>query len=399
MNRLVQGDVGCGKTIVAVMMSLLMVKAGFQVAVMVPTEVLAGQHFSSFKEYLMKYGVNIELLTGSLKKKDRDDILYRLINNRINIIIGTHSLISDNVLFSHLGLVIIDEQHRFGVNQRIKLIDKYKDVDSMFLSATPIPRTLGLTLFKDLDMSSIKTMPDGRKPVVTKVIDQNRLKALFKSIENHLSTGEQAYIVVPLVNENEDYNYIDIKTCEGMVNEYLPDVSYEIVHGRMKARDKEIALASFKNGKVKILISTTVIEVGINVPNATMMIILNSDRFGLATLHQLRGRVGRGSLESYCMLVTNNPENERLQALEKYSSGFDVSEMDFRLRGPGDYLGEDQSGFAGLEYSDFEQDIKILICAKDDSTLYLPRFISGELKSSEFNKIISKSANELDKIN
>ena len=400
MNRLVQGDVGSGKTIVAVAISLLMVNAGFQVAIMVPTEVLANQHYQSFRDYLSNYNVSVELIKSGLKKREYDDIIYRLTTNRINILIGTHAILNDNVVFSKLGLVIIDEQHRFGVNQRIRLIDKYKDVDSMFLSATPIPRTLGLTFFRDLDISSIKEMPKGRKHIITKVISMDRIASLMKSVKNHLDMGEQAYFVVPLVNENEDYDHMDLDSCKELIEEYLPNESYAIIHGKMKSSDKNDAILGFKNGKFKILISTTVIEVGINIPNSTMMIIMDADLFGLATLHQLRGRVGRGDKESYCMLVTKNIDNERLNALEKYSSGFDISEIDFRLRGPGSYLGEEQSGFSSeLKYSSFENDLKILECAKNDSILLLDDFIDKKIISKKFDQIFESSDSKIDKIN
>ncbi len=400
MNRLVQGDVGSGKTIVAIALALLMVKAGYQVAIMVPTEVLANQHYQSFCDYLKDYNLSIELVKSGIKKRDYDDITYRLVNNRINILIGTHAILNDNIVFSKLGLVIIDEQHRFGVNQRIKLIDKYKDVDSMFLSATPIPRTLGLTFFRDLDISSIKEMPKGRKPIITKVIGMDKIAGLMKSIRNHIDLGEQAYFVVPLINENEDFNFMDIDSCKELIDQYLPDIDYALIHGKMKNSDKEEAILGFKNRKYKILVSTTVIEVGINIPNSTMMIIMDADRFGLATLHQLRGRVGRGDKESYCMLVTRNIDNERLIALEKHSSGFDISEIDFRLRGPGSYLGEEQSGFTSeLQYSSFENDLKILECAKNDSTLLLNDFIDKKIKSKKFDSILAGSESKIDKIN
>ncbi len=400
MNRLVQGDVGSGKTIVAIALALLMVKAGYQVAIMVPTEVLANQHYQSFCDYLKDYNLSIELVKSGIKKRDYDDITYRLVNNRINILIGTHAILNDNIVFSKLGLVIIDEQHRFGVNQRIKLIDKYKDVDSMFLSATPIPRTLGLTFFRDLDISSIKEMPKGRKPIITKVIGMDKIAGLMKSIKNHIDLGEQAYFVVPLINENEDFNFMDIDSCKELIDQYLPDIDYALIHGKMKNSDKEDAILGFKNRKYKILVSTTVIEVGINIPNSTMMIIMDADRFGLATLHQLRGRVGRGDKESYCMLVTRNIDNERLIALEKHSSGFDISEIDFRLRGPGSYLGEEQSGFTSeLQYSSFENDLKILECAKNDSTLLLNDFIDKKIKSKKFDSILAGNESKIDKIN
>ena len=400
MNRLVQGDVSCGKTIIAVGISYLLAKNNYQIAIMVPTEVLSIQHYNTFKSMLLKYNIIVERIYGGMKKKEYDDILYRLLNNRINILIGTHALLSDNINFSKLGLVIIDEQHKFGVNQRLMLLNKYNGVDSLFLSATPIPRTLGLTFFKDLDISSIKTMPKGRKEIITKIIDINNLKPLFASILNHLKMGEEAYIVCPLIDNNEDLNYMNLDECIKIVEENLGQYQYRVLHGRMKREEKDLAIHDFKTKKAQILISTTVIEVGVNVEAATMMIIMSAERFGLATLHQLRGRVGRSNLNSYCMLVTNDIENERLNALVNYSSGFDISEIDFKLRGPGDYLGELQSGFrSSLIYSDFKNDLNILKCAKEDSKEYVKKYINKEIKSDNFNKILELSNSKIDKIN
>ena len=400
MNRLVQGDVSCGKTIIAVGISYLLAKNNYQIAIMVPTEVLSIQHYNTFKSMLLKYNIIVERIYGGMKKKEYDDILYRLLNNRINILIGTHALLSDNINFSKLGLVIIDEQHKFGVNQRLMLLNKYNGVDSLFLSATPIPRTLGLTFFKDLDISSIKTMPKGRKEIITKIIDINNLKPLFASILNHLKMGEEAYIVCPLIDNNEDLNYMNLDECIKIVEENLGQYQYRVLHGRMKREEKDSAIHDFKTKKAQILISTTVIEVGVNVEAATMMIIMSAERFGLATLHQLRGRVGRSNLNSYCMLVTNDIENERLNALVNYSSGFDISEIDFKLRGPGDYLGELQSGFrSSLIYSDFKNDLNILKCAKEDSKEYIKKYMNKEIKSDNFNKILELSNSKIDKIN
>lgn len=400
MNRLVQGDVSCGKTIIAVGISYLLAKNNYQIAIMVPTEVLSIQHYNTFKSMLLKYNIIVERIYGGMKKKEYDDILYRLVNNRINILIGTHALLNDSINFSKLGLVIIDEQHKFGVNQRLMLLNKYNGVDSLFLSATPIPRTLGLTFFKDLDISSIKTMPKGRKEITTKIIDINNLKPLFGSILNHLKMGEEAYIVCPLIDNNEDLNYMNLDECIKIVEENLGQYQYRVLHGRMKREEKDSAIDDFKTKKAQILISTTVIEVGVNVEAATMMIIMSAERFGLATLHQLRGRVGRSNLNSYCMLVTNDIENERLNALVNYSSGFDISEIDFKLRGPGDYLGELQSGFrSSLIYSDFKNDLNILKCAKEDSKEYIKKYINKEIKSDNFNKILELSNSKIDKIN
>ncbi len=397
MNRLVQGDVGCGKTIIAIISSLLMVKAGFQVAMLAPTEVLAIQEYEEFNKILNGYDINISLLTSSVKKNEYDKIINSLNNGTINVIIGTHSLLNDKVSFNNLGLAIIDEQHRFGVNQRLKLVNKYENVDSMFFSATPIPRTLGLTFFKDLDISSIKTMPANRKKVITKIIPFNKLNSLFKSIDNHLLLNEKCYVVVPIIENDED-DIMDIFECENLFKNKFINRRIGILHGKMKNDDKNRILDDFKNGLLDILISTTVIEVGVNIKEATMMIIMNSERFGISTLHQLRGRVGRGDKESYCMLVSDDIENPRLKALEMTSDGFEIAEMDYSLRGPGDYLGLNQSGFNSLEYASFSDDIKILECARDDSSMLINKYISGEIKSKKFDYLIEREI-EIDKIN
>ena len=396
MNRLIQGDVGCGKTIVGIISAYLMTNAGFQVAWLSPTEVLARQSYEEIKS-LLPDNASIELLTSSVKNDSYNKIIRNLSNGNINIIVGTHSLLYDKVVFKKLGLVIIDEQHRFGVNQRLKLISKYKDVDSLFFSATPIPRTLGLTFLKNLDISSIKAMPSGRKKVITKIISFNRMESLYISINNHLNMNERAYVVVPLIEGNEELDYIDIYECEKMFKKRFPDINIGILHGKMTPQEKNQIIDRFKNGDIKILISTTVIEVGINVIEATMMIIMNPERFGLSTLHQLRGRVGRGSLDSYCMLVTNDEENERLKALCTVSDGFEVAEIDFKMRGPGNYLGEEQSGYQSFKYVSYDTDLKILECARDDSTRLIADYINGRLKSKKYDEIVSGC--EIDKIN
>ena len=397
MNRLVEGDVGCGKTIVGIIASLLMAKAGFQVAIMAPTEVLANQEYDECVKYLGKYNLNITLLTSSVSEKDKKTILSDLKDGKIDIICGTHSLLYGDIKFNNLGLAIIDEQHRFGVNQRLALINKHKNVDAMFFSATPIPRTLGLTFINELDISSIKTMPSSRKKVMTKILPFSRLNGLFKSLKNHLDQNEKAYVVVPLI-DNDGNDCMDILECSRMLKERFSEYGIGILHGKMKSNEKDIVINAFKNGRFKILISTTVVEVGVNVTDATMMIIMNAERFGLSTLHQLRGRVGRGSLESYCMLISNDINNPRLNALCDTTDGFEISEMDFKLRGPGNYLGEEQSGFQELEYASFKEDLNILKCAKEDSERLIKKYLSKELKSVNFDKI-EKSGNELNKTN
>ena len=388
MNRLVQGDVGCGKSIVATIAALMEVKASYQVAIMVPTEILAMQQYKLIKELLAPYEVEVELLTSSIRAKDKDDILFRLLHNRINIIIGTHALIEDKVIFNRLGLAIIDEQHRFGVAQRRRLITKFPKCDTLYLTATPIPRSLGLTVFGDLDIASIKAMPSGRSKIDTKIIDSRSLRPLYKAIENHIRAGEQAYVVVPLVDMNDELNRIDINEAYAMLTDNIKNARIGMLHGKLKAKEKNDIMNEFKNGRIDILVSTTVIEVGVNVPNATIMVILNAECFGLAQLHQLRGRVGRGSLQGHCALVSSDINNPRLKILEETLDGFKIAEEDFRLRGPGDYLGSMQSGYNNLDYADFNLDFNIWSCAKEDSIEYLNKFIAGEAKSSVFDGII-----------
>lgn len=392
MNRLVQGDVGCGKSIVAIISALLACKDGYQVAVMVPTEILANQQYNDFKNLLLPFGINVGLLTSSIKKKEKEDIIYRLSHGRINVLVGTHALIEENVMFYNLGLSIIDEQHKFGVNQRQKLISKFKFCDSLYLTATPIPRTLGLSQFGDLDITSIESMPSGRKSIVTKVINIADLDSLIPTINEHLAKQEQIYVVVPMVLENPDYDLFDINSAYDYLSSKL-DTTIGIAHGKQKATERNQVMNDFKNGKYRILISTTVIEVGVNVTSAQAMVILNAERFGLSQIHQLRGRVGRSSSQGYCYLVSKDEYSPRLKVLENTSSGFDISVEDFKLRGPGDYLGDAQSGHVALDYADFQLDYKIWECAYKDSKEYIKLFLNKKLKSSRFNEILREYEN------
>ena len=392
MNRLVQGDVGCGKSIVSIFAILALVTSNYQAALMLPTEILANQQYELIKEHFNKFGIKVCLLTSSVKKKERTEILEGLEDGSIQVLVGTHSLIQADVKFKRLGIAVIDEQHKFGVNQRKALIEKYPNTDALYLTATPIPRTLGLTFFGDLDISSIKDMPKGRMPVDTKIISYTKLKSLMHFIEGKISLGEQAYVVVPLVIENEDYDAIPIDEAERIFKEELPNIEIKSIHGKMAIDKKNMIMESFRNGETKILISTTVIEVGVNVPNATMMVILDADRFGLAQIHQLRGRVGRGNKQSYCALVTKKLDNERLRILESTTDGFGIAEEDFRLRGPGNYFGEEQSGFLALEYADFESDYRIWEAAKKDAEEYYPKYLSGEEASIRFTNMIIENA-------
>ena len=386
MNRLVQGDVGCGKSIVALYSAYVEILSGYQVALMVPTEILARQQYEGAVKELSKYGIIVELLTSSTRNKN--DVIERLSSGRINLIVGTHSLIEDKIKFSKLGLVIIDEQHKFGVRQRQRLIDKYKYCDCLYLSATPIPRSLGLTIFGDLDISSIHTMPEGRLQTITKIVDYNHIKGLMKSISKELEKSNQVYVVVPYVEDNTENDVMDIDRAYNLFKEFFPERTIACVHGQMNSADKENAMNDFVSRRADILVSTTVIEVGVNVKRATVMVICDADRFGLATIHQLRGRVGRSRFQSYCILLTDDVENERLRIIENNLDGFKIAEADLKQRGPGDYLGDTQSGYFALDYADFYEDIKIYECAKKDAVDLLPKFKKKELESNIFNDII-----------
>ena len=364
MNRLVQGDVGSGKTMVAAIAMYIAVKNGYQAAMMAPTTILANQHFEELSKYFMKLGISVEIITSSTTKKNKKIICEKLKNKETDIVIGTHSLIEDNVEFKNLGLVITDEQHRFGVKQRIKLSSKGKSVETLVMTATPIPRTLAIMLYGDLDLSIIDEMPPGRKPVKTYAVDERYEERIINFIKKNINEGRQAYVVCPLVEENEE---LDLKSVEQIYqkykNEYFKEYSVGIIHGKMKNKEKDEIMKDFKDNKINILISTTVIEVGISVSNATLMIVEDADRFGLAALHQLRGRVGRGEFQSYCILKSTNKSvksKERLKIMEKSSSGFDVAQKDLELRGPGDFFGIRQSGLPEFKLANLLKDIKIL---------------------------------------
>ncbi len=364
MNRLVQGDVGCGKSIVAIISALANYYAGYQTALMVPSEVLSLQHYITFKNLLKDYDINIELLNSSIKQKEKKIILENLKNGTIDIIIGTQSLLYSNVEFKKLGLAIIDEQHRFGVNDRSKLIEKGKNIDSLFFTATPIPRTLGISKYGDLDISSIHTMPEGRKKVLTKVIDIDNNEFVINAINKNVSKGHQVFVVCPKINESEESDILNVSDCKKMLKDQLPDISFEILHGGMSDEMKNRIMERFKNNEINVLISTTVIEVGIDIRNATLMVIYNAERFGLSSLHQLRGRVGRNEYNCGCILVTKNTMCDRLKVMEEVDDCFELSEYDLKLRGPGDFLGNSQSGFMD---NFIENDYKIYECAKNDS--------------------------------
>jgi len=371
MNRLVLGDVGSGKTIVATYAIYLNYLSGYQSALMAPTEILAEQHYKSLKKTLDKFNIKVSLLTGSMKKKEKEEVIEDLKRGNINLIIGTHALISDGVEFKNLGLVVTDEQHRFGVGQRNTLRDKGITPDVLYLSATPIPRTYALTIYGDLDISIIKTKPNGRKEIITKLETEDNIKNVLYKMLEELKNNHQIYVVSPLIENSEESDLksvLDLK--EKLEMAFQNKVSIGVLHGKLKQKEKDEIMNSFKNGDIKILISTTVIEVGIDVPNSTLMVIYNAERFGLATLHQLRGRVGRNDLQSYCYLVSNK-EIERLKVLEESNDGFYISEKDFQMRGSGDLFGVRQSGDMAFKIANLKDDYQILLQAQKDSLEYL----------------------------
>lgn len=387
MNRLLQGDVGSGKTIVAFMTCLLAIDNGFQACIMAPTEILATQHYNGLKEYCDLLGIQIELLTGSTKKADRKILHENLEEGKLHILIGTHALIEDKVVFKNLGLAIIDEQHRFGVEQRAKLWRK-NDLppNVLVMTATPIPRTLAMSLYGDLDISVIDELPPGRKPITTvHRFDKNRLE-VQQFMREEIAKGRQVYVVYPLIEESQAMDYKDLQDGYESISRDFPKPQYQVsvVHGKMKPADKEFEMNRFAKGKTQIMVATTVIEVGVNVPNASVMIIESAERFGLSQLHQLRGRVGRGAEKSYCILMTgfklSNDSKTRIQTMTSTNDGFKIAEVDLKLRGPGDIMGTQQSGVLNLKIADIVQDNAILKVArqyaqrllKDDPNLEKP---------------------------
>lgn len=375
MNRLLLGDVGSGKTIVSVVAMVINTLAGYQSSLMAPTEVLAIQHYENIKKMLPQFKVG--LLVGSMSVKEKKKILKELGEGNIDILIGTHAILSDNVLFANLGLVITDEQHRFGVNQRKTMQNKGKMVDVLYMSATPIPRTYALALYGDMDLSTIKTKPNGRKEIITKVVLEKNIKVVLEAVWEELKLGHQIYVVAPLIEDDES-NLNDVNKLKENFSRAFVKAKIAILHGKMKKQEKNQVMEEFKNGKVQILISTTVIEVGVDVKNSTMMVIYNAERFGLATLHQLRGRVGRNDMQSYCYLVCNR-EVERLKVLEESNDGFYISERDFEMRGEGDLFGVRQSGDMVFKIGDIRRDSKILLQCKKDAMEYLEHFDNNKL--------------------
>ena len=364
MNRLLQGDVGSGKTIVSIIAAYKAVKSGYQMAMMAPTSILASQHLENFKNVLEKYDIRCELLLGNTTKKKKEDILSRLKDGEIDIIIGTHSLLEENVIFKKLGLVVTDEQHRFGVRQRSTIVSKGKNPDVLVMTATPIPRTLALILYGDLDISIIDELPPNRKKIDTFAVRKALEERVNNFVKKQLDEGRQAYIVCPLVEESEEIEAKSVdELTEKYKNEVFKEYKVECLHGKMKPKEKEEIMQRFKEGKIDILISTTVIEVGVDVPNSNIMVIENAERFGLAQLHQLRGRVGRGEYQSYCILkYQGNSEliRKRMQVMQETNDGFIISEKDLELRGSGEFFGTKQHGIPEFKVANLFEDIKLL---------------------------------------
>ncbi|MBQ2909910.1 MAG: ATP-dependent DNA helicase RecG [Bacilli bacterium] len=371
MNRLLQGDVGSGKTIVAFIGMLANHYSGYQSALMAPTEILAMQHYLNLKKFLEKEDIRVELLTGSTPKKEKNDIYKGLKDGSIHMIIGTHALIQDEVEYNNLGLVITDEQHRFGVHQRANLQNKGIKPDVLYMSATPIPRTYALTIFGDMDVSTIKERPKGRQKIDTYLKSIAEIKDVLGMMYEELKAGHQVYVIAPLIEESENSDLTNV--CElrdKMKLAFGEHYKIDIVHGKMSSGAKDLIMDQFKNNEVQILISTTVVEVGVDVPNATTMVIFDADRFGLSTLHQLRGRVGRGTSKSQCILISDS-DAERLKIMETVDDGFEISEEDFKLRGHGDLFGTKQSGDMAFKIANIKSDYKILLQTKKDSKEYL----------------------------
>jgi len=384
VNRLIQGDVGSGKTVVAMVMLIYMAENGYQGALMAPTEILANQHYLGIKERLEKIGLKVELLTSSIKGKKKNEILEGIANGDIDIVIGTHSLIEDNVVFKKLGLIVIDEQHRFGVNQRNKLREKGFLGNLLVMSATPIPRSLALSIYGDLDLSIIDELPPGRTPIKTKwIANDEDLEKMYDFIYKKVNAGNQAYFVAPLIETSDKMALKSVDKVSEEIERKFSNKKIGIIHGKMKAKEKDEVMLKFKNKEYDILIATTVIEVGIDVPASTIMTIYNAERFGLSALHQLRGRVGRGSKQSYCFLISNSiTENskQRLSIMEETEDGFRIAEEDLKLRNSGEIFGLRQSGFSDLKFIDIIYDVKTIKLVRDECIKYLKEH-KGEIEN------------------
>ena len=387
MNRLLQGDVGSGKTIISIIAMVANYLSGYQSALMVPTEILATQHYETMKEILKDFNINIALLTGSLPKNKKDFIHEELKLGKIDMVVGTHALIQEEVVYKNLGLVITDEQHRFGVLQRTSLQNKGITPDVLYMSATPIPRTYALTLYGDMDISTIRTLPKGRKKIKTYLKSYSEIKDVLKMMYEELLKNHQIYVIAPLIEESETLDLTTVNELKDKMNlAFGEKYNVGIIHGKLKQTEKDKIMDDFVNNKIQILISTTVIEVGVNVLNTTMMVIFDANRFGLSTLHQLRGRVGRSTLESSCILISDY-DSERLNVMTTTNDGFEISEEDFKIRGHGDLFGTKQSGDMTFKIADIKEDYKILLQAKKDSMEFLTNDEEIALKEKIINDI------------
>ncbi len=387
MNRLLQGDVGSGKTIVAAQAAVLAIENGMQVAVLAPTEILAAQHFSYFKRLLEKLGYVVGFLVGSAGPREKQQMKNLMAAGYVHVVVGTHAIIQEDVSFAKLGLAIVDEQHRFGVSQRLDLMKKGNQPDVLVMSATPIPRTLALTVYGDLDVSVIDEMPPGRKPIITRHVKEAAVEKVYSFVAQEIGAGRQAYVVYPIVEETE--TSADIKAAEKMFlhlsEKVFPKARVGLLHGRLSAGVKETIMREFQTGEINILVATTVIEVGVDVPNASVMVIEQAERFGLAQIHQLRGRVGRGAQQSYCVLVTSklgDVARERIRTLVESNDGFYIAEMDMRLRGPGEFFGTRQSGVPGLRFANLLRDTEILEQARAESQRLIEEKPRDELRAA-----------------
>jgi ATP-dependent DNA helicase RecG len=388
MNRLLQGDVGSGKTIIAAQAAVIAIENGYQTAVLAPTEILAAQHYAYFRRLLEPLGYVVALLTGSSPAREKAEIKQRIGSGEIQVVIGTHALIQQDVEFAKLGLAIVDEQHRFGVRQRLDLMRKGPQPDVLVMTATPIPRTLAMTFYGDLDVSTIDELPPGRKKIITRHVPESRVESVYRFLAQEVERGRQAYVVCPVVEESESAS---LKAAEKMYahlsREIFPQYRVGLLHGRLSQEEKERTMNLFISGEIQILVATTVIEVGVDVPNATVMVIEQAERFGLAQIHQLRGRVGRGSQQSYCVLVTgelNEVARERIRTLVHSDDGFEIAEMDLRLRGPGEVFGTKQSGIPGFRLADLVRDADILEQAREAAR----RFIEESRDSEEMRSVV-----------
>ena len=388
MNRLLQGDVGSGKTIISIIILYANMLSGYQGALMVPTEILAHQHYETITKILKDFNVNIALLVGSLSKKEKDKIHNDLKEGKIDIVIGTHALIQEDVTYKNLGLVVTDEQHRFGVLQRTSLNNKGNMPDVLYMSATPIPRTYALTIYGDMDISVIENLPSGRKPIDTYLKNTSEIKDVLHMMYDELKENHQIYVIAPLIEESDTLDLTTVNELKDKIDmAFAKKYNVGVVHGKLAAKDKDKIMTDFINNKIQILISTTVIEVGVDVPNTTMIVIFDANRFGLSTLHQLRGRVGRGDLKSKCILISDY-DTKRLEVMTKTNDGFEISEEDFQIRGHGDLFGTKQSGDMTFKIADLKEDYALLLKTKEDSMNFLE---STDLEDIELkNKIVNE---------